>query len=114
MSGNPTLRHLKGVRVKVGADGLDIDLGDIPAVISPMANIPLSAAEKISIRDSRQAAAGGAGFFRRIPLNLLEVEEDVCYFWRFPPTELDALTVPELLRWHSAIPRIQKLISGPD
>ena len=51
MSGNPTLRHLKGVRVKIGPGGLDIDLGDIPAVISPMAAIPLSAAEKISIRD---------------------------------------------------------------
>ena len=51
LSGEPTLRNLKGVRVKIGEGGLDIDLGDIPKVIAPMAAIPLSSAEKISIRD---------------------------------------------------------------
>ena len=51
LTGMPQLRHLKGVRIKLGEGGVDFDIGDIPKIIGPMAQIPLGSAERISIRD---------------------------------------------------------------
>lgn len=32
--------------------------------------------------------------------------------FHFPPSETGRMTVPELLRWHGALGRIQKRIAG--
>ena len=51
LAGEPTLGDMKGVRLRLGEGGLDFDVGDVPRVISPMANIPLRAAESIALKD---------------------------------------------------------------
>ena len=51
ISGALTLGDLKGVRIRVGEGGIDFDVGDVPRVIGPLANIPARAAESIDARD---------------------------------------------------------------
>ena len=51
LTGQPTLGNMKGVRIKVGPDGLDFDIGDVPKIIGPLANIPPSVAAQISLKD---------------------------------------------------------------
>ena len=50
--GDPDLRVLDDVRLKVDTDGaMDINLGDMHKLIAGMANIPKSSARKIKLRD---------------------------------------------------------------
>ena len=48
---DPDLGALEGVHVDLGQQGARLYLGQLPAIIAAMANIPPSSAKKIKMRD---------------------------------------------------------------
>lgn len=60
----PDLGMLEGIHITVTGEGeVKLNLGDLPKVVSRLANIPPSAASKISLVDSPKLLEAVKGFF---------------------------------------------------
>ena len=51
---------------------------------------------------------GGAEFFADVPSNAGELMSELAHAYHWPPSELDALTAPELLYWHRGLAKLQE------
>ena len=60
---DPGIGALKGNEAAFGPKGMTIDLGSLPNLIAEAGNIPLSSANKISLRDLGRHLLPMMGFF---------------------------------------------------